>query len=1502
MRRFLYPLLFPAVVFLLPAAYARPEARIDISGIAGGIEFTFPPRQKCRIGYGTWLKPQYVKRYLQTTHPADERWSSGRLEFTPSRNGRIQIILMGPWLPGGRKTTVQPVGVYYDNLRLNGKALPNGGFEEGEKHLTFRNREKSLPARIISNPLLAKEGDHCALAWHEGTITFTAPVKAGEKQVLTFDCRAAGTVEPPSETDSFHPVSLARAANMGFADEIAGDGKGGWSDQGPENDLHMLKPGLQNFSGYPFRILEPEKNNGKSCIVFRAKYTPFGVKRAVLPVDRTCNEIALLNACVWGKRGTVPATVEVVTQAGEMLRFPLKIGVHTADWWNPRELAAAEVVWRAGVNAGSEVGLYLTRLDLKKPVQVRELRITSTGGDTSFLLVGATATWKRGSGAETLRFRHTVTLKEGKEFVALPFGILRQEMAEQNAESRQLLRNEKLLPRLRVTDEKKRELSFAVARFIRDFPAVLLIRNPERAKKIQLRFGEAPDSAVIRTPRAAYRHIRGSAKADYREPAAGRGVEILPAEQNLAPLRLIPDQDSFFREAVHLHDSRKEPAFHCSFEIPEGKKLKFFVLSRSPADHTNRFRFIVDGKTAVNVGGNYTMPPVFYWSGGERLEFSPGKHTLTVIGSRRANAKELALAKIFLAEELFTPRPPDLVDELRALAANGFEVYGLRGETPPEVPPLDRFTRLTSAANSYPDLSCLVDGRIDAKGKIRRSREELRFADGTALREIWGCNLGNFYVLQEMIGHRFDDESLDRFLRRVKSLGYGVLRVQIVTLPTRFMVNNHQGYLAGTSPVTYSPRLFTETQKLIAACHRNGIYLMLSLWNDNCAFESLGTTRQKNSYIGFFHPEAIRIQKEFLTRLLGTPNPERNNIPPAKDPTLLICEIENERTFVWFSNGANISDWRKLKPETREILYGLWAKFLRKKYGSFSALQKNWSVTDPASILRPGLTNAAFETVEFPPVWDVRQWGAGKTEIKIKMDDLRISESSFGEDRKSNPAVSDAMEFMYELYRDYLRTMSDHLRSLGFEGLLTACGADCEQHYVQRAAANEVLDMISGGTGYWNRGGYGFLTNLGWLSPLIYASTPEKPVISREYGGNLVHADSWWGNLIAAAIQKAMGKAYLFNFSLGFPSLRNPDWFYPQDSFDPRLGRDNYSQEAHLYSHFANLAAAIAVRSRDLRKPAFRVEIADPLENVCYAAQFRGYNKLTMGSYVPFLYADSSVRTYRGAYDGSADLVVNEPSIPGGDYSRARNLFLLKPHSGFDRYGRECRDWFRGKSFRANGFMDTPHDREAFYDAMTRAGLKLPVEREELGRVWRDARKKLELNTVGRFFKAETEEWSAFIGNSRNGNGTLRDFDLSGCGDVWSFYGKLPDSRRLFFLMLDGPVRLNAEAPSYLFLAGREIALEQRGKPLLRLCAGEKVNLGVKADSGGLATAKRLYVTFFRPKSCVMPARITFGRKVRSVTACAADGTVLRNVPVVDGGFSNLWENGSRISYYKVIF
>lgn len=436
--------------------------------------------------------------------------------------------------------------------------------------------------------------------------------------------------------------------------------------------------------------------------------------------------------------------------------------------------------------------------------------------------------------------------------------------------------------------------------------------------------------------------------------------------------------------------------------------------------------------------------------------------------------------------------------------------------------------------------------------------------------------------------------------------------------------------------------------------------------------------------------------------------------------------------------------------------------------------------------LIPGKKGDLFEDIELPPVGKFDDWGKDNSQIKIRMDDLRVSEASFRQNLQSNPAASDGMEFIYDTYSAYLKEMYGHMRSLGFKGIITTCGPDTENYYTQRAGANKIVDAVSGGTSYWNRSGYGFLRSLDWLNPMIHQSTPDKPLISREYGPNLVKDKCWWGNLIAASVQKAMGKAYLYNFALGLVSTSSSDWFYPEDNFE-KVEYVDYNQDKHLYGHFANLASAVAVRSKELKKPEFKLEIAFPLENICYAAPFRGYNKLTMDDYTPFLYTDSSVRTFRGAYRSNADMTVNEPSLPAGDYSAAKNLFALRPHSAWNRYGRPEQNWFNGKKFRSNGFMSKPEERKAFYDAFQKSGANLPVSFDEFGKVWRDAGKHLEIDTQTATFRAETSEFSSFIDNLDTGKGKMpKAFSLSGKDGAWSFLGRLPDSSELFFAVMNG--------------------------------------------------------------------------------------------------------------------
>ncbi len=208
------------------------------------------------------------------------------------------------------------------------------------------------------------------------------------------------------------PVDLSGAMNMGFADEVAGDGKGGWTDQGADNDLSMMKPGMQKMSGIPFRIVDPAANHGKSCIAMRGKARPGFRKSARVSVPGFAGRtLFLLNGLGWAPSREKPVGKVTVTYAdGQKQEYILKCGIDTGNFWKPYRLENAEVVWRAQ-NRAAAIGLYATRIPLEsKPV--RELEFTSM--NQVWMIVGATI----GTAAPPARDSDTV-IRRGEDWVPL---------------------------------------------------------------------------------------------------------------------------------------------------------------------------------------------------------------------------------------------------------------------------------------------------------------------------------------------------------------------------------------------------------------------------------------------------------------------------------------------------------------------------------------------------------------------------------------------------------------------------------------------------------------------------------------------------------------------------------------------------------------------------------------------------------------------------------------------------------------------------------------------------------------------------------------------------------------------------------------------------------------------------------------------------------------------------------------------------------------------------
>lgn len=164
------------------------------------------------------------------------------------------------------------------------------------------------------------------------------------------------------------PISIASAATTSFTDDVDGDGKGGWTDQGAEKDLRAFKPGTATFNGITFKTLRPQDNGGKTCIVLRGSPRPYLPGQATVPLaGRTYRRLHLLHAAAWGKGAL--GEIRVDYQDGTVGRLPLTTERDAPNWVKAGSGANHSLAWSGSSPAFGSVHLFTSSFPLdSKPV------------------------------------------------------------------------------------------------------------------------------------------------------------------------------------------------------------------------------------------------------------------------------------------------------------------------------------------------------------------------------------------------------------------------------------------------------------------------------------------------------------------------------------------------------------------------------------------------------------------------------------------------------------------------------------------------------------------------------------------------------------------------------------------------------------------------------------------------------------------------------------------------------------------------------------------------------------------------------------------------------------------------------------------------------------------------------------------------------------------------------------------------------------------------------
>jgi len=220
--------------------------------------------------------------------------------------------------------------------------------------------------------------------------------------MTALDVKIAPYIPPtelPKEID-YKTVDLRPFANRAFADDVAEDGKGGWTDQGPRADLRTFPTGKQSFKGVPFEI----GGAPKCCIVLASESRPFKdimPKSVEIPVGFPAEGLFFLHGSAYTGDAVI-SIYRIRYEDGSHVDIPVKGRENIFDWAGPRPTSnekgtTSVIAWTGSNEIFPLIGVYrMTWVNEKPDVPIKSVTFLTPEMKSVPVLLGLTAAVKKG--------------------------------------------------------------------------------------------------------------------------------------------------------------------------------------------------------------------------------------------------------------------------------------------------------------------------------------------------------------------------------------------------------------------------------------------------------------------------------------------------------------------------------------------------------------------------------------------------------------------------------------------------------------------------------------------------------------------------------------------------------------------------------------------------------------------------------------------------------------------------------------------------------------------------------------------------------------------------------------------------------------------------------------------------------------------------------------------------------------------------------------------------